>query len=374
MMKKIVLVLLTTLLVISCKKEGYEITVSAEGVENGKNAYLQVLTDKGIENLDTTKVENGTFKFEGKLKEGVELALVSIDQVKPMPIILEDGSINIEIDKDTIQKSKISGTFNNDKLYEYNKQSQTLLKKRIKFQMANNEKIINAEKNKDSITVKSLLEENGKFEEELKAYDKKFITENNKAFISGFLLQNALMRNTFSMKEIQEMYANLDKSVKETKTGKKVNQLLTELNSTEIGSIAPDFSGKNPEGKEISLKESLGKVTIIDFWASWCGPCRVENPNVVAMYKELHDKGLNIIGVSLDNPNGAQAWKDAIAKDGLIWNHVSNLQGWKDPIAVQYKVQSIPATFILNKDGAIVAKNLRGEELKAKVKELLGVE
>ena len=125
---------------------------------------------------------------------------------------------------------------------------------------------------------------------------------------------------------------------------------------------------------EISLKESLGKVTIIDFWASWCGPCRKENPNVVAMYNELNSKGLNIIGVSLDNPNGAQAWKDAIAKDGLTWNHISNLQGWEDPIAVQYKVKTIPATFILDASGKIVAKDLRGDKLKAKVKELLGVE
>jgi thiol-disulfide isomerase/thioredoxin len=373
-MKKIVLVLLTTLLVISCKKEGYEITVRAEGVENGKNVYLQTLSDNGTINIDTTKVENGIFKFEGQLKEGIELALISIDQVNPMPFILENGSIKISINKDTIQNSNLSGTYNNEKVQEYNDKIMQLVDKRMQFQKLNNDKYNNAIKANDTLTIRVLMDSISKFDEEKNLFDKKFITENNKSFFACYLLQNLISKKIFPNSEIIEIYTNLDKSVKETKTGKKVNQLLTELNSTEIGSIAPDFSGKNPEGKEISLKESLGKVTIIDFWASWCGPCRVENPNVVAMYKELHDKGLNIIGVSLDNPNGAQAWKDAIAKDGLIWNHVSNLQGWKDPIAVQYKVQSIPATFILNKDGAIVAKNLRGEELKAKVKELLGVE
>ncbi len=119
------------------------------------------------------------------------------------------------------------------------------------------------------------------------------------------------------------------------------------------------------------MKESLGKVTIIDFWASWCGPCRAENPNVVALYNELHSKGLNIIGVSLDED--ATKWKAAIAKDKLTWTQVSNLKGWKDPIALTYEVEGIPATFILDAKGNIVAKNLRGDELKAKVKELLGV-
>ena len=117
------------------------------------------------------------------------------------------------------------------------------------------------------------------------------------------------------------------------------------------------------------MKENLGKVTIVDFWASWCGPCRQENPNVVAIYKELHSKGLNIIGVSLDKD--AKAWKDAIAKDKLTWNHVSNLKFWDEPIAAQYKVESIPATFILDASGNIVAKDLRGDALRAKVIELL---
>jgi thiol-disulfide isomerase/thioredoxin len=117
------------------------------------------------------------------------------------------------------------------------------------------------------------------------------------------------------------------------------------------------------------LKESLGKVTIVDFWASWCGPCRAENPNVVAIYNELHSKGLNIIGVSLDED--ADKWKKAIAKDKLSWTQVSNLKGWKDPIAVQYNIEEIPSTFILDDKGNIVAKNLRGDELKTKIKELL---
>ena len=111
------------------------------------------------------------------------------------------------------------------------------------------------------------------------------------------------------------------------------------------------------------------KPVIVDFWASWCGPCRAENPNVVALYKELHAKGLNIIGVSLDKD--AAKWKEAISKDGLVWPQISNLKFWDEPIAKQYNVQSIPATFILDATGTIVAKDLKGAALKAKIIELL---
>ena len=202
-------------------------------------------------------------------------------------------------------------------------------------------------------------------------YSKKFIKENPDAYLSVLLLENFLMRQYLTPEEIKSYFEGLDKDVKETKSGKKIKTALDSMSAIVIGKPAPNFSAPSPEGKTISLKESLGKVTIIDFWASWCGPCRAENPNVVALYNEFHPQGLNIIGVSLDKD--AAKWKEAIAKDGLIWPHVSNLKFWEDPIAKQYNVQSIPATFILDEKGNIVAKDLRGEELRAKVAALLGV-
>ena len=134
--------------------------------------------------------------------------------------------------------------------------------------------------------------------------------------------------------------------------------------------MAPDFSAPNPQGKTVSLKESLGKVTLVDFWASWCGPCRQENPSVVALYKDYHSKGLNIIGVSLDQDK--KKWMDAIAKDQLTWTHISNLKGWEDPIARQYNIESIPATLLLDADGKIIARDLRGADLRNMVASVLG--
>jgi peroxiredoxin len=201
-----------------------------------------------------------------------------------------------------------------------------------------------------------------------------FIKKNPDAYLSVLLLENFLMRQNLPMDEIKGYFNKIDKSLLKTKSAKNIKKIMDEMAGAsaakiEVGSKAPDFAANNPEGKKISLAESLGKVTIIDFWASWCGPCRAENPNVVALYKELHAKGLNIIGISLDKD--AAKWKEAIAKDGLVWPQISNLKYWSEPIAKQYNIESIPATFILDANGTVVAKDLRGAELKAKVTELL---
>ncbi len=132
-----------------------------------------------------------------------------------------------------------------------------------------------------------------------------------------------------------------------------------------IGGIAPDINLNGPDGKPVSLKSLRGKVVLIDFWASWCGPCRRENPNVVKMYQKYKDQGFEILGVSLDND--ANRWKGAIQTDGLTWFHGSDLMGWKSKPAQVYQVHSIPATFLIDKEGKILAKSLRGPELEAAV-------
>lgn len=135
-----------------------------------------------------------------------------------------------------------------------------------------------------------------------------------------------------------------------------------------VGGQAPDFTQKTPEGEDFSLSNLRGKVVLLDFWASWCGPCRRENPNVVKMYKKYHDQGFDVLGVSLDRTK--DKWLKAIEADGLEWNHVSDLKGWQNAVANEYGVRSIPSTFLLDREGKIVATNLRGPALEAKLKEL----
>ncbi|WP_397363071.1 peroxiredoxin family protein [Olleya sp. R77988] len=141
---------------------------------------------------------------------------------------------------------------------------------------------------------------------------------------------------------------------------------------TNIGDYAPTFTAKTPEGTDLALADIKGEVIILDFWASWCEPCRRENPNVVKMYNKYHDKGLEIVGISLDKAGQKQRWTNAIQKDKLTWKHLSNLKGWSEPIAQTYGVRSIPATYILDGEGKIIAKNLRGKALEDKIAEILG--
>ncbi len=136
------------------------------------------------------------------------------------------------------------------------------------------------------------------------------------------------------------------------------------------GMPAPDLVGQTPDGGSLALSQLKGKYVLIDFWASWCGPCRRENPNVVANYKKYKDKGFEIFGVSLDK--NADAWKKAIQDDGLTWQHISDLKGWSSDHARLYSVSSIPQTVLIDKEGKIVQRNLRGEQLTAKLQELLG--
>jgi peroxiredoxin len=286
-----------------------------------------------------------------------------------VPFILENGEINVTVDKDTIQKSKISGTNNNDKFQEYNDGSSVIYKRMIAFQKANQQKFIEARKANDTAVTNSLSKQNMTFQKDMDKFSETFIEKNPTAFLSALLLENFIGRQTLEAGKIVKLYNALSSDIKKTKSGVRVGEFTNSQKAVNTGNAAPDFSAPNPEGKMVSLKESLGKVTIIDFWASWCGPCRAENPNVVALYNEFHAKGLNIIGVSLDKD--ADKWKEAIAKDKLSWTQVSNLKFWEDPIAKQYNVKSIPATFILDASGKIVGKDLRGAELKAKIAELL---
>lgn len=385
-MKKIILFLTATALLTSCSKDKYTISGTATGFENGKTVILETQDEKGMGLIavDTVKIENGKFEIEGKVTEPAFHTLQIEGAQGKIPFILESGDITIVVNKDTIQKSKISGTYSNDEYVKFNEEITKIQKPLMDFQTANMQKMQMAQQAKDTATINALMKEYTKLQTEMGETSKaKYVDYANthpKSFISVLIIEGMSNDPTVDSKKIETMYNGLDESLKNSKHGKTVKTKIAALKLPSVGASATpaapaakwrtDFSAPNPEGKTVSLKESLGKVTIVDFWASWCGPCRRENPNVVAIYNEFHSKGLNIIGVSLDED--PVKWKEAIVKDKLTWTHVSNLKGWEEPIAKQYKVESIPATFILDQSGKIVAQDLRGEELKAKIIELLG--
>ena len=381
-MKKLVLFVCLSIITFSCSKVGkdeYIISGTAKGIENGKTVILQTQDESGMITLsvDTVKVENEKFEIKGKINEPAMHTLFFPDYKNGFSLIVENGEINVEVVKDSMQNSKISGTYNNDEFQEFNLKAAKVQKKMIAFQNKNMNTFRDAQAKKDSVTINKLVKENNAFQEELKKMIDDYPTSHPKSFISLYMLNMRFNTPDFEINKFKKEFNSLDASLKNTKPGKKIQEQINTIENpkavktTTENKQAPDFSAKSPEGKTISLKESLGKVTIIDFWASWCGPCRQENPSVVAMYNELHSKGLNIVGVSLDD--NLDSWKQAIVKDKITWVQVSNLKKWSDPIAKLYNVEQIPTTFILDASGNIVAKDLRGNELKAKVIELLAI-
>ena len=381
MSKKILLMLSVISVLIACNKAGdneYIVTGTIKGIDNGKLVTLEVQdeTTGQLKAVDTVKIENGKFVFKGSAKEP-EMYLVQVEKVQgKVPFILENGDIDMVINKDSVAITKVTGTYNNEELTGYKENGMKIQKKMMKFQQDNMAKMNEAQQKQDTVVMNSLRKEYSKFQEEFSKQSEDYLKTHPKAFISALIIEGMFNQMIPDVNTIKKYYTALDQSLKDTKHGKSIKTKLDKLakpvatNSVEVGSMAPNFSAPSPDGKAISLKESLGKVTIVDFWASWCAPCRAENPNVLALYNELHAKGLNIIGVSLDKD--AAKWKEAIAKDKLSWNQISNLKEFNDPIAVTYGIQQIPSTYVLDASGKIVAKDLRGAELKAKVIELLG--
>jgi peroxiredoxin len=383
-MKKLILSLLAVTAMVSCNKagtNGFVIEGNGNGLRDGLNVYLQQQDSTGaIIQMDTVQIEKGKFKFEGKLAEPA-LSFIEIDSSNSkIPFILEEGKITVEVNKDTIYKSIVGGTYSNEELVKYAKLTEKIQDKVKKFQEANISKIQTAQMTGDTVTMNALSKEYQVFQNEFKDVSLRHVEEHPKSYISLLFIKQFLSDPSFDLTRATKLYENLDPVLKNTREGKNIKKTLdgvktaekkndTSAAAVEIGAVAPDFSAPNPEGTSVSLKSALGKLTLIDFWASWCGPCRKENPNVVSLYNDFHAKGLNIIGVSLDQK--ADKWKEAITKDQLTWTHISNLQGWEDPIAKRYSVDGIPATFLLDEKGVVIARDLRGDELRDKVASLL---
>ena len=185
----------------------------------------------------------------------------------------------------------------------------------------------------------------------------------------GGIITSLIARNHLNLVTFGDRYCQLYNGEEPGVTG-QLKAYLDQQRTFIIGAEAPNFTQQTPEDKPLSLNDLRGKVLLIDFWASWCGPCRRENPNVVAMYNKYHNKGFDILSVSLDSDK--TRWTDAIKQDGLIWNHISDLKGWKNEAAAKYSVTSIPQTILVDKDGTIIARNLRGEALQDQLKKMFG--
>lgn len=174
------------------------------------------------------------------------------------------------------------------------------------------------------------------------------------------------------VQKITPLFEKLSARVRNSKEGRAFAKVLYDKGPTSVGAYAPDFEQPDVQGNIVKLSDFKGRYVLLDFWASWCGPCRAENPAVVKAYNAYKDKSFTVLGVSLDKEDKRAAWQQAIEKDGLVWTQVADLQGWENAAAKLYEVRAIPQNYLIDPNGKIIAKNLRGEALQAKLKELLG--
>jgi peroxiredoxin len=379
-MKTQLIFIISIVLLFGCKPSTsnsdteYEVIVKADGVYDGLRAYL-LKTENGRNRTatDTAIVFNGVFHFKGDIK-GAEMRALTIDGVRGQTsIFIEPGIINVEIYKDSIYTSKVEGTYNNSVFNDYKNKYQEKIEavEAIKTEFLNSKQ--------DVEVLKKLQTTGDSLRSQLKNFGYEFIETNNNSDFSLYILDGLTSQKGFDLELADSAFKTIETSIK---TKSETNQLIAsrikqKIESSpnkgkiKIGMQAPDFSAPNPEGKQVTLSDIKGKVTIVDFWASWCKPCRIENPNLVKLYDKYHSKGLEIISVSLERGNQKAFWIEAIKKDQLNWYNVSNLKFWQDPIAQAYSVNSIPATFILDENGVLIAERLRGAELEAKIKSLL---
>jgi len=368
-MKVIFKVLPVLLLLVACStenKSGYEITGNIAGpLEEGTQVFLR----KSDENMraipgDTALISNGTFSFKGDAS-APELRYIFIEGVNAgIPVFVENGSINITAHRDSLGSAEVEGTLQNEYYSDFVKGTRQLMDRRN----AINSEMQVAMQSRDTANMNALRDEFFELQGSAMDFEKGFIAEHPKALISAMVLSRMLQSQALSHAEVANLFEGLDESIRLSPLGETINTQISSQQRTSVGSQAPDFSAPTPSGEALALNDVLGKVTLVDFWAAWCRPCRAENPNIVKVYEKYKDKGLSILGVSLDR--NAADWKNAIEQDGLAWHHVSNVR-YFDEIAELYNVRAIPASFILDENGVIVAKNLRGEALEAKIAELL---
>lgn len=377
-MTNIIKVVAAALVLTSCAKENnYKIDGSAEGIKDGTKVFLQEISDQNqLVNIDTSAVKNGKFSFDPAEVENSDLNLITVEGINGNIIFVsENEKLKINANKDSIIDSSVKGGEQNDFFKTYFDEVMGSNKERQRIQQEG----MAAMRVKDTVKVDAIRAEMDDINENSVSKRLKMIDNHKESNISVLILSDLMGLRLIDAAKAEEKFNELSEKVKNSKKGKKLSEMIAKAKASEIaatlpeiGNMAPQFSAPTPQGEELALSDALGKYTIIDFWASWCKPCRMENPNVVNIYNKYHDKGLNIISISLDKPDDKKSWMDAISKDKMNWYHVSNLLFWNEPVAKKYGVTAIPATFLLDANGKIIDKNLRGADLERKITSLLG--
>ncbi len=341
----------------------FTITGESQGAYEGP-VYLQLYSDNGYETIDSSLVQEGKYSFTGTLETPQRYYLRFQDKEKLVAFFLDASEVQVYSHIDSLDDAVITGSASQDQYLAFEKELagfddiRTPLMKA--YQAANEAG--------DKPQVEAIVAKFDSIREVETAFIKDYIHTNNESVVAAYLAYRHLSFDS-DTEALGSLIDDLSADLDATPYVKSLKERLATLERVAIGQPATDFSLEDPDGNAIALSSLKGKYVLIDFWASWCGPCRRENPNVVALYNELHEKGFEILGVSFDSKH--DKWVEAIADDNLTWPHVSDLKGWQSAAGKLYGVRSIPHTILLDPEGIIIAKDLRGDELRNKLEEVL---
>jgi peroxiredoxin len=340
-----------------------KITGKIAGMDDGLLEFLYPVGDSS--KTDTVQVKGGKFTYNTELSEPINMIFrIAGSRGEEVAFFADPGKMSINGFKDSMWTSKVTGGPTQTQFLKVDETIRAIMKPAEGLMAAYGA----AQESQNMNEVIRIQEDYQKLQDSAMRFARNFVLTNKNSVLSAYyalVYLNQPGEEAF----MQEVFENLTPAVQKSFFGEKLGEFVASVVKTNVGSEAPDFTQNDAKGNPVSLSSFRGKYVLVDFWASWCQPCRVENPNIVKAYNTFKSKGFDILGVSLDRDEAA--WKKAIVDDKLTWTHVSDLKFWENEAAQLYGIRSIPASFLLDPEGKIIAKDLRGEALEAKLREVL---
>lgn len=355
-MNKKVKYLIAALLMSTGYSYAQKTTVSVD-IEGLKDKQVMIAYTVGeTRKTDTVAINDGKFTWVADMPEPQKVYMMF--PTRMMEFFAESGNIQIKGKADALRDSKVSGSRTQDESEAFTKSLKDLSDQESplyqKYGKVSPEEQIALEAKLNDLRM------------EKRARAKSYITKNPKSVFSLSLVAERATMGEYN--DVKSIYDLLDPSTKKSNQGKLLTERLAVLKRSAIGEQVLDFTQNNTENKPVKFSEFKGKYVLIDFWASWCGPCRAENPNVLKAYNQYKDKGFTVVGVSLDDK--AENWKKAIEEDKMPWTQLSDLKGFENEVSSYYGIRGIPSTLLIDPQGKIIAKDLRGTALDKKLAEI----